>query len=125
MGETFGVPAATDADLIKGQPVAVSRASGRLLPARADTYALAFVAGLASADTGQGFADQPAHGAFTLADWSTVAGSPSLSVGQLYFLGATGGLTISPDLTAACVTRVGLATTPQTLVAEPAHPIVL
>jgi len=125
VGETFGVPAATGADLIKGQPVAVSRASGRLLPARADTYSLAFVAGLASADTVSGFADQPAHGAVTLADWTLVAGTPSLFVGQLYFLGTTGGLTTAPDLTAACITRVGLATAPQTLVAEPAHPIIL
>jgi hypothetical protein len=70
VGETFGVPVVAGADLAQGQPVAVSRASGQLLPARADTYTLAFVAGVASADTAQGFATQPAHGAITLPDWS-------------------------------------------------------
>src|SRR3954470_4134345 len=35
VGETFGVPAVAGATLVQGQPVAVSRASGQLLPARA------------------------------------------------------------------------------------------
>jgi len=125
VGETFGVPAVAGADLIQGQPVAVSRASGQLLPARADTYTLAFVAGVAPADTTQGFATQPAHGAITLPDWSAMTGSAALSAGQLYFVGPGGGLTTTPRLDIACVARVGLATTPQTLVVEPSTPIIL
>lgn len=125
VGETFGVAGVAGAALIQGQPVAVSRASGQLLPARADTYVLAFVAGVASADTVQGFTNKPAHGAVTLPDWTAIAGSPALSVGQPYFLGAAGGLTTVPRLEAACIARVGLATTPLTLVVEPATPIIL
>lgn len=125
VGEAFGVPVVAGADLAQGQPVAVSRASGRLLPARADTYTRAFVAGLASADTAQGFANQPAHGAVTLQDWTGLTGFAALAVGQLYFLGADGGLTTSPRLDTACVARVGLATAPQTLVVEPSTPIIL
>lgn len=125
VGETFGVPAVAGADLVQGQPVAVSRAFGQLLPARADTYTRAFVAGLASADTVQGFANQPAHGAVTLPDWTGLTGFAALAVGQLYFLGAAGGLTTAPRLDTACVTRVGLAAAPQTLVVEPSAPIIL
>lgn len=125
VGETFGIPVVAGADLLQGQPVAVSRASGQLLPARADTYTLAFVAGLASAVTAQGFVNQPAHGAVTLPDWSGLTGSAALSVGQIYFVGPTGGLTASPSLDTTCVARVGLATAPQTLVVEPSTPILL
>jgi hypothetical protein len=125
VGETFGVPAVAGADLTQGQPVAVSRASGQLLPARADTYTLAFVAGVASADAAQDFVGQPAHGAVTLSDRSAVTGSAALLVGQLYFVGPAGGLTTAPRLDTACVARVGLATTPQTLVVEPFTPILL
>lgn len=125
VGETFGVPVVAGADLIQGQPVAVSRASWLLLPARADTYTLAFVAGVASADTAQGFANQPAHGAVTLPDWTTLTGSVSLAVGQTYFVAPAGGLTASPRLDIACVARVGFATGPQTLVVEPSTPILL
>lgn len=125
VGDVFGVPAVAGADLVRGQPMAVSRASGQLLPARADTYTLAFVAGVASADTAQGFANQPAHGAITLPDWSALTGTISLNVGELYFVGPEGGLTASPRLDTQCVARVGLATTPQTLVVEPSTPIIL
>lgn len=125
VGETFGVPAVAGADLAQGHPVAVSRASGQLLPARADTYTLAFVAGVASADTAQGFANRPAHGAVTLPDWTALTGSPDLSVGQLYFVGPAGGLTTAPRLDTQCIARVGLATAPQTLVVEPSTPIIL
>jgi len=125
VGETFGVPVVAGADLLQGQPVTVSRASGRLLPARADTYTRAFVAGLASADTAQGFTNQPAHGAVTLPDWTGLTGFAALAVGQLYFLDAAGGLTTAPRLDTACVTRVGLATAPQTLSVEPSTPIIL
>lgn len=125
VGETFGVPVVAGADLVQGQPVAISRASGQLLPARADTYTLAFVAGIASTDTAQGFTNRPAHGAVTLPDWTGVTGSPSLAVGQPYFLAPTGGLATVPDFTAACVARVGAAVTPRTLVVEPSDPILL
>jgi hypothetical protein len=125
VGEIFGVPAVAGADLVQGQPVAVSRASGQLLPARADTYTLSFVAGVASADTAQGFIDRPIHGAVTLPDWTALTGSPDLSVGQLYFVGPAGGLTLAPRLDTQCIARVGLATAPQTLVVEPSTPIIL
>jgi hypothetical protein len=125
VGEIFGVPAVAGADLVQGQPLAVSRASGQLLPARADTYTLSFVAGVASADTAQGFADRPVHGAVTLPDWTALTGSPALSVGQLYFVGPAGGLTTAPRLDTQCIARVGLATAPQTLVVEPSTPIIL
>ena len=126
VGETFGVATVAGASLLQGLPVAVSRATGQLLPARSDTYTLAFVAGLSSADTAQGFAVQPVHGAVTLTDWSAVAGSATLSSGLPYFLGATGGLTTSPLASpAVCVVRVGHAVSPTPLVVAPSDPITL
>lgn len=125
VGETFGVPVVAGADLRAGQPVAVSRASGHLLPARADTCTLAFVAGLASADTAQGFANQPVHGAVSLLDWSGLVGMPWLMSGQPYFLGPQGGLTTTPRLDTACVARIGFAANARTLVVEPSTPIIL
>ena len=84
------------------------------------------MAGLASADTAQGFANQPAYGAVTLADWTAITGNPALAVGQPYFLGPVGGLTLAPDRIAAiCVARIGIATSPSTLVVQPTDPILL
>lgn len=126
VGETFGIATVAGVDLVQGQPVALSRATGQLLPARADTYTLAFVMGLASADTAQGFAGQPAHGIVTLTDWTAVVGAASLSLGIPYFLGLAGGLTAAPpSVQGQCVTRVGYAASPTTLIVAPADPIQL
>ena len=126
VGETFGVATVAGAALIRGLPVAVSRATGQLLPARADTDALAFVAGVASADTGQGFTVQPAHGAVTLPDWSAVADGTLLAPGLPYFLAAAGGLTaVPPGAGGLCTVRVGLAVSSTTMVVAPTLPIQL
>jgi hypothetical protein len=126
VGETFDVATVAGADLVQGMPVAISRATGQLLPARADTYALAFVAGLASADTEQGFTDQPAHGAVTLSDWTAITGAALLAAGMPYFLAPGGGLsTASVGPGSTCVTRVGFAASATTLVVEPSPPILL
>ena len=126
VGETFGVATVAGADLVQGVPLAVSRATGQLLPARADTYALAFVAGLASADTEQGFTVQPAHGAVTLPDWTAVTGAALLAAGMPYFLAPDGGLsTASVGAGSTCITRVGFAASATTLVVEPSSPILL
>ena len=126
VGEVFGVATVAGADLVQGLPVAVSRATGQLLPARADTYALAFVAGVASADTSIGFGDRPAHGAVTLPDWSAVADVALLAPGLPYFLAATGGLTAAPPGAGGlCNVRVGLAVSPTTMVVAPTLPIQL
>lgn len=126
VGETAGVATAAGADLAAGLPVAVSRSTGLLMPARADTYVLAFVAGLVASDTAQGFAAVPAHGAVTLADWTAATGRPALSQGAPYFLAPEGGLTASPfDRPSRCVARVGLAASPATLVVQPSDPILL
>lgn len=113
-------------DIAAGMPVAVSRRDGSLLPARADTYAQAFVVGLATADIRAGFAGATTREALTLASWSAIAGTPSLAVGQPYFLAAEGGLTLrAVDLQGYCAVRVGNATGPQTLTPVLFDPILL
>ena len=83
IGEIFGIATVCEADILRGQPVVVSRATGRLLPARADIYPLALVVGLAEADTAEGFTLRPARGAVTLDDWSVVLGAPTLAPGLI------------------------------------------
>ncbi|GBU19360.1 MULTISPECIES: hypothetical protein [Methylobacterium] len=125
IGEIFGIATVCEADILRGQPVVVSRATGRLLPARADIYPLALVVGLAEADTAEGFTLRPARGAVTLDDWSVVLGAPTLAPGLPYFLGPAGGLTADPDRTAAALTCIGLAASPTTLVVDPTDPVLL
>lgn len=126
VGDAFGLATVAGEALAAGMPVAVSRGSGLLRLARADTYPLAFVAGLAPIDTEPGFTARPGRGVLTLDDWTAVVGAPALFVGQPYFLAPAGGLVataINPG--AACVARVGLAASPSTLVVDPTDPILL
>ncbi|WP_158810262.1 hypothetical protein [Beijerinckia sp. L45] len=125
-GDSFGLATPLAQDVVAGQPLAISRATGQLVLARADTYALAFVAGLAPADEAAGFALQPGRGTVTIADWSAITGAAQLSPGQPYFLAAAGGMTtaaLSPG--ALCVARVGIAASPSTLIVDPFDPILL
>jgi len=109
-----------------GLPMAVSRADGMLMPARADTYALAFVVGLAAQECEAGAVEAATRDPVTLDDWSLVTGGPSLHVGQPYFLGVTGGLTSTPDMTPGlCLVRVGLAASSRTFTPTPSDPILL
>lgn len=125
VGETFGISTVAGEDIAQGEPVAISRATGQLLPARADTYTLSFVAGLASANTLQGFTNQPAHGAVTLDDWTPIVGTATLIAALPYFLARAGGLTTLPDRATTALVRVGYAASPTTLIVAPTDPILL
>lgn len=113
-------------DLPAGLPVCISRIDGSLRPARADTYTEAFVVGLVTAPVAEGFVGTATRKALTLDDWTELTRTPSLALGQPYFLGSAGGLTTFPDLTAGrCLVRLGNATGPQTLAPVQADPILL
>ncbi|MGX7709289.1 hypothetical protein [Methylobacterium sp. Gmos1] len=125
-GRVPSVTAVASAPVAAGFPVALSRVSGAAQVARADTYPLAFVAGLAPASADPGFPVEAVRSSVTLADWTACAGAPSLTLGQPYFLGPTGGITLTPDRTPGMsLTRIGLAADPQTLVFTPSDPILL
>jgi hypothetical protein len=110
--------------VLAGMPVAISRRDGSLIPARADTYYEAFVAGLAMADVEAGFVGGATRDKLTLSDWTAVAGTASLLAGQPYFLAPQGGLTLSPSYTQGfCVVRVGNAVSTQTLMPIQSDPI--
>ncbi len=120
------VEAVAGAAIAAGAPLATSRANGQLVPARADTYPLAFVAGVALADAADGFPAQAGRGAITLDDWTSATGNAALAQGQPYFLAPAGGLTataINPG--ALCVALIGLAASATTLVVTPSDPILL
>ena len=111
-----------------GMPVARSRADGTLRLARGDTYALAFLAGIASADTAAGFSLEAVRSSLSLPDWTAIAGAPLLAQGQRYFLAPAGGLLAAPVLTPGiglCVAAVGYASSPITLAFQPTDPILL
>jgi len=108
-----------------GAPVIVSRINGQIYPADAARFATAGVIGTIQAAVVAGFAVEVARGPQKLADWSAVAGSAALLAGQLYFLGAGGGITtVVPSLpAAAALAVVGTALTASVLDVSPLPPI--
>ncbi len=117
IGEVFGARVIAFEAIPVGMPVAISRADGKLRTARADTYTLAFVAGLLTEPVAAGFPVQPRRGAITLPNASLTPGLP-------YFLAGAGGIADRPP-SAACVTRIGIAASPTTLVVDPTDPVLL
>jgi hypothetical protein len=108
-----------------GWPVCVSRANGHGRLARADSYALSFVAGLSKAAATPGFVCALEQFRLDLGDWTEAAGTPALAQGAPYFLGPAGGLAAVPDLTAAAVALVGTAASPSALRLASTPPILL
>ena len=130
MRRSLDIPTATGiaaVDIAQGTPVAILRSSQQLTPARADTYALSFVVGMAATDIASGFSGNTTRVPVTLSDWTAIAGSASLSSGQPYFLALSGGMTPTvPDrASVVCSTRVGIATSSQTFLFQQADPILL
>ncbi len=82
--------------LVPGQPVA-AHPSGTGVQRAVATSPMPFV-GLVLTTTAVGFAAEVRSvGFLTLADWSAVAGTPTLAAGTSYFLSATPGLmTVTP-----------------------------
>ena len=97
-----------------GWPVAVSRANGHGKLARADSYALSFVAGLSKEATAPGFVCPLEQFALSLDDWTDIAGTATLATGNQYFLGQATGIAAA-DLSARAVALVGTAISPTTL----------
>ncbi|MBV8970916.1 MAG: hypothetical protein JO290_01355 [Sphingomonadaceae bacterium] len=99
----------------QGMPMAIDRATGKLVNATAAYKPKAFVVGLASAAVAPGFVGAAEVASLTLADWTGVTGAAALQPGGIYFLGATGGLSLTPPPAPACVAIVGEAISPTTL----------
>lgn len=112
---------------IRGRPVYLSKANGQLYPASAAGYQTAFVLGLLDADVQAGFPANAQRGPFTLPDWTALTGTPSLLVGQLYFLATDGSLTaiLPARPQAVALTRVGQAVSSTTLDVQPSPPFML
>lgn len=119
------IHAVADTAMPKGQPVAVDRATGRLVMADADWKPHAFVTGLLEDASTAGFVATASGERVTLVDWSAIAGTATLAPGQSYFLKAGGGITAVPPLDAVCLALVGKALSPSTLLITPQPPIEL
>lgn len=119
------ITAVSDVSTVAGMPLAISRANGHFVKADAASKPVAFVAGLAVAAGTAGFTVSLAREAMTLSDWTATTGSPSLSQGQTYFLASGGGLTTTAPASPNCLTVVGEASSPTTLLIQPQAPIQL
>ena len=117
----------TSQNVLKGQPLYVSRSNGLAGVADAAVYTQSFVVGFANADTLSGFAAPVTNGVCTLTDWTSIAGTATLSAGQPYFLATGGGITLTaPDKsTAQALVCIGTAITTATLDFDPDQPILL
>lgn len=109
----------------RGTPVAISRANGAFIPAIASLKSSAFVIGLLSVDATSQFIGRAVTSELVLADWTAITGAAALLPGQIYFLGAGGGLTTVPPGPPNCVARVGEAIDARTLLISPQPPIQL
>jgi hypothetical protein len=123
-GDAAPIEAVADIPMLAGQPVAIDRATGRMIKADASFKPAAFVVGLLAAPVDQGFIASAAPSRLTLADWSAIAGAAQLAPGQPYFLAAGGGLTVTPPAS-ACVVMIGKAVSPTTMLIAPQPPIQL
>ena len=114
-------------DIDAGQAVYITAASVATL-ASASTLAASYVAGLAAADTLTGVAVNIKRDTLTLADWTAVTGTTTLTPGSVYYLSniTPGGLTTAaPDTTNHTLTRVGIASAADTLSIQIEPPIIL
>lgn len=125
LGLDIAFEAVADVAAPMGLPLATSRGNGHLIRADAANKPAATVAGLANAPTSIGFAATAVRGTLTLTDWSAIAGTATLAVGQIYFLAAGGGLTTIPPASPNCLVIVGSAASPTTLLVDPQPPIQL
>jgi hypothetical protein len=117
------VSAVAALDLIKGSPVTIDRATGKFVAADADNKLTSFVAGLLIADVVSGFVGNAAADRLTLADWTPIVGTVTLSPGVNYFLNSGGGLSTVPG--GACIAMVGKALDTVTLLIDIQSPIQL
>lgn len=106
------------ANILAGQPVYVTLGN-QLALAQADTFAKSQITGLATADTLATFAaPYRLVGKLTLADWTDIVGSTTLTVGSAYYLSAAtaGTLTTTPPSTTGHrVVKVGRAIASDTM----------
>jgi hypothetical protein len=123
--DNIRIQAVAATDLLRGTPVAISRATGQFITADASYKPAAFVVGLLDSAVAAGFVGNAAPSRLTLTDWTAVTGSAQLQRGLPYFLAAGGGLTVTPPVSPSCIALVGQALDPTTLLIEPQPPIEL
>ena len=125
-GASTGIYIADNAILI-GQPVRISRATGKAGPANASVYSDSFIMGFAAASASAGFSVQLTFGLFTLPDWTAIAGQALLLPGVPYFLRTGGGITTAtPDrMTYAASVFVGVAVSQTVFFIDPKTPMML
>lgn len=105
----------TAVNVSAGQPVYADQITGQYKLADASVPSRASVVGLITTTTLATFVVTAEQLQITLANWTAVVGSASLTVGQIYYLGLTAGTltTTAPSTPGQALTRVGVALTSQ------------
>jgi len=110
---------------LDGQVVYIDSADDEAKLATNATEALAEAAGFIVTGQAAGLVvDVVTEGDFTLADWTTIAGTEFLTAGATYYLGTGGGIVVTPPITGSVVV-LGRAMTPTKLDIEINTPWVL
>ena len=109
----------------KGWPIAINRATGKGILARADNYVKSFVIGFSKDYCAAGFIVELERYAVELTDWTSMIGSQYLIPGLTYHLALTGGMSELPDWNAVTITKLGKALSNTVLSIEIDDPILL
>lgn len=114
-------------NILKGQPLYVSKATGQIGLADVNSYVKSLVLGYAVSDCLAGFSVAVMKGQLDLADWNNIAGTTQLLVGQIYFLSDSGKISSTPPIgpIKKTSTVIGMALTPTVLEVKPSVPILL
>lgn len=122
-GSQGATQAVASTNLIKGQAVAIDRATFKFIPGDPSYKPKAFVIGLTDAAITSGFVGNALTGPVTMSDWTAIAGTAALSPGVPYFLAPAGTITATPPTSPNCLTVIGVAASTTTLNVDPQPPI--
>lgn len=116
-----------DETLVPGEVVYIT-ALGKAAKARADAVGTRRASGVVEVGAAAGFpATIRTHGTVTLADWTAITGSATLTPNASYYLSTStaGNMTTTAPTTTGWVTRVGTAISANDLDVNPEPPIKL
>ena len=112
-------------DTKAGQPLAINKTNYKANLADSTQKNFSRTIGLSASDVLSGFPVDILIGSYSLPDWTEIAGSASLLIGQNYFLGPAGTITTELPSTPNVLVLVGVAVNASTLDISPQPPIQL
>jgi hypothetical protein len=125
-GQSSSQTLVAGATMAAGTPVYVSAIDGKVYPADPTSVGTSRAIAALLDGSSAGFPVQIGVSFITVADWTAIAGSQFLQVGQSYFLAPNGQISTSfENITGQYLVLLGTATTPDTLSLDIQIPILL